>query len=111
MISLLIRFEFQQRRPEWIETLAQRHAENQPVQVFQGQRAQQQRIDCTKDGGVRTDAQRECHYRDGGVSRRLQQNSRTIAEILPEFFKHKKSVLFLSSDLIRIRPAYSSLVS
>src|SRR5439155_1414864 len=64
MISLPVRFEFQQRRPEWIETFTQRHAENQPVQILQRQRAQQQCIDRTKDGCVRTDAHSKCSKRD-----------------------------------------------
>src|SRR6266516_4048935 len=110
MISLPVRFKFQQRRPEWIEAFAQCNAEYQSVQIFQRQRAQQQRVDCAKDRRVRTDAYGERRYSDGSVGRTLQQNPCAVADILPEFFKHKMSILFLGSDLIRIRAAYSSLV-
>src|SRR5207302_8376624 len=67
MISLPVRFEFQQRRPEWIETLARRHAENQPVQILQRQRANQQGINGTKDGVFRAVAYSKGSYVDVGL--------------------------------------------
>src|SRR5437762_8064544 len=113
MISLPVRFEFQQRRPEWIETLTQRHAENQPVQILQRQRPEQQCIDRTKDRSVCADAYRERSYSDRGVTWGLQQHPSAVTDILPEASKHKMGILCLSSHAVfnnaTIKQMYSAI--
>src|SRR5205823_6388037 len=84
MMSLFVGRKFHERGGERVESFPHGDAEHQAIEIFHRQWTKQETVDRAENGGVRANADGERNDRDGGVTGRLQQNPRAVAEILPK---------------------------
>ena len=99
----------EKRSPERVRPLAQRHAEDEPVHVANGQRPEQECVHRAEDGGVRRDAECDGEHRDGRESGAGPQNAQAVAQVLPEVVHRPSASAFSPSRDVPERQTRKSL--
>ena len=84
MTPVAIGGEFQKRRPKRIKSFPQSDAEDQPIDIFNGQWPEQQGVDRAEDCRVRADAESQRRDCDRGQTGLPKQDPRAITQIVPK---------------------------